>query len=134
MSDKFDDVYPHVTARGINYGNPPEGHEGLMTMPNSPADADAALDTRIETMADKIDDGGPAFPLAGASEYQNEHDFYPHQDGMSLRDWFAGQALSNPEIFAAFMPGMPNTQDKTYSEMIAERACTIADAVVKRLK
>jgi len=36
----------------------------------------------------KIDDGGPAFPLAtscGSNESVN---------GMSLRDWFAGQALA----------------------------------------
>lgn len=31
-------------------------------------------------------DGGPAFPHA--------HEDYPFQHGMSLRDWFAGQALS----------------------------------------
>ena len=31
-----------------------------------------------------INDGGPAFPHA--------HEDYPFQHGMSLRDWFAGQA------------------------------------------
>jgi hypothetical protein len=30
-------------------------------------------------------DGGPAFPHA--------HEDYPFQHGMSLRDWFAGQAI-----------------------------------------
>ena len=44
-------------------------------------------------MTDKIDDGGPAFPLAGIDESDSPHDFYPHQEGMSLRDWYAGQAL-----------------------------------------
>jgi hypothetical protein len=38
-----------------------------------------------------IDDGGPAFPRpmvgSGSSNATSE------QDGMSLRDWFAGQAL-----------------------------------------
>jgi hypothetical protein len=36
----------------------------------------------------KIDDGGPAFPQndAGVNRINN-------QDGMSLRDWFAGMAL-----------------------------------------
>lgn len=34
--------------------------------------------------------GGPAFPVtAGQSVYAH---------GMTLRDWFAGQALANPEI------------------------------------
>lgn len=37
-------------------------------------------------MADKIDDGGPAFP-------QNELSHLGFEPGMSLRDWFAGQAL-----------------------------------------
>ena len=37
-------------------------------------------------MTDKINDGGPAFP------HQKE-DGSPYW-GMSLRDWFAGQALS----------------------------------------
>ena len=41
------------------------------------------------------DDGGPAFP-----ELRHEHDsitrrkFWHNTGGMSLRDWFAGQALN----------------------------------------
>ncbi|MCX5495417.1 hypothetical protein OSH11_11925 [Kaistia dalseonensis] len=38
-------------------------------------------------MAEQIDDGGSAFPLA-ATEHTVDH------HGMSLRDWFAGQALA----------------------------------------
>ena len=38
-------------------------------------------------MSDDIKDGGPAFPLATTSETIDYH-------GMSLRDWFAGQALA----------------------------------------
>lgn len=37
----------------------------------------------------KIDDGGPAFP----TEPNTQDGFYAHH-GMSLRDWFAGQALA----------------------------------------
>lgn len=36
-------------------------------------------------MDDKIDDGGPAFPTENSAA---------HHPGMSLRDWFAGQALA----------------------------------------
>lgn len=39
----------------------------------------------------ETNDGGPAFPLnspSGTPEYM------PARDGMSLRDWFAGQALA----------------------------------------
>ncbi len=47
-----------------------------------------------------IDDGGPAFPRTG--NFDPESDFREHpnpdtepQGGMSLRDWFAGMALSS---------------------------------------
>ena len=39
----------------------------------------------------KIEDGGPAFARS-ASEYG--HGGHYEQDGMSLRDWFAGQFLA----------------------------------------
>ena len=35
----------------------------------------------------EINDGGPAFPRSGS-------DYVPAQEGMSLRDWFAGQVLA----------------------------------------
>jgi len=40
-------------------------------------------------MSDKIEDGGPAFPLR---EEDGGGGYYQHV-GMSLRDWFAGKAL-----------------------------------------
>lgn len=50
-------------------------------------------------MSNIINDGGPAFPLAASTMPNGEHQW--HEYGMSLRDWFAGQALagmlSNPE-------------------------------------
>lgn len=40
----------------------------------------------------KIEDGGPAFP---PTAFLNAKDQIAHgYDGMSLRDWFAGQALA----------------------------------------
>ncbi len=42
-------------------------------------------------MSDKIDDGGPAFPTD--NEAQTGPNTY-HWTGMTLRDWFAGQALA----------------------------------------
>ncbi len=35
-----------------------------------------------------INDGGPAFPAIGSETFPND------PQGMSLRDWFAGQALA----------------------------------------
>lgn len=51
-------------------------------------------------MSTPINDGGPAFPVP-VVEYQGSHypmsgdpSYLKHGGGMTLRDWFAGQALS----------------------------------------
>lgn len=36
----------------------------------------------------KVNDGGPAFPVVVPTDFQFA------EDGMTLRDWFAGQALT----------------------------------------
>ena len=51
-------------------------------------------------MTTKINDGGSAFPFA-ATDQSNVH---MQQPGMSLRDWFAGQALAS---FAGENPNLP---------------------------
>lgn len=39
-------------------------------------------------------EGGPAFPRPASKDRVGESGFaYPHQEGMSLLDWFAGQAM-----------------------------------------
>ena len=57
------------------------------------------------------DDGGPAFPS------QNGHYFEP---GMTLRDWFAGQALA----------GMLDRAYGIKCEIIAARSYEMADAML----
>jgi hypothetical protein len=37
--------------------------------------------------------GGPAFPRPASSDAFNEENYHP-QNGMTLRDWFAGQIAS----------------------------------------
>lgn len=61
-------------------------------------------------------DGGAAFPRPGftATEYDS-------QEGMSLRDWFAGMVLS-PMLVQAY----GNTPDA-----LAEKAYEMADAMLK---
>lgn len=71
-------------------------------------------------MADKIDDGGPAFQVFrqhALGRVENDN------NGMSLRDWFAGQALANPYT------AHENSPDK-----IGEWAYQVADAMIAARK
>jgi hypothetical protein len=80
------------------------------------------------------DDGGPAYPRPGyypdteLSDFEAVRERLPSvtepQDGMSLRDWFAGQALAGEA--ASHTGGQPSTAD------LAERAYDIADAMLVR--
>jgi hypothetical protein len=60
-------------------------------------------------MSDTIRDGGPAFPSPGAF------------DGMSLRDWFAGQA----------MKALLETGHFNNSEEMSAHAYSLADAMIE---
>jgi hypothetical protein len=62
-------------------------------------------------MSDKLNGGGPAFPFA---------EYHP---GMSLRDWFAGQAMA----------AIGNACYERYSHM-AQDAYEIADAMLAARK
>lgn len=69
-------------------------------------------------MTKKIDDGGPAFP-SPTSEFEDGW------DGMSLRDWFAGQALAGMFNHAGWINTIDNDQVEA-----AKRAYLIADAML----
>ena len=73
-------------------------------------------------MTHKIDDGGPAFPMSGDPNVEFDR-------GMSLRDWFAGQALAGMTAgltkFRDDLPDIIRPQD------ISEIAFTYADAMIK---
>jgi len=64
------------------------------------------------------DTGGPAFPPSVAISAGGE---VVTQYGMTLRDWFAGQALANPRTFP---------QDWSTPADIAEWAYGLADAMI----
>lgn len=69
-------------------------------------------------MAEKINDGGHAFPRLRKLDNQFNKPWVAETvGGMSLRDWFAGQAL------ASFVPDTPQNK--------AEAAYAIADAMLK---
>lgn len=61
-------------------------------------------------------DGGPAFPRSGS-------DYVPAQEGMSLRDWFAGQVLA----------GLASNEERWVSanEVISKSCYEAADAMIK---
>lgn len=60
------------------------------------------------------DDGGPAFPVTGIC----------YSTGMSLRDWFAGQALA-----------ATNAEDQNYDpKRIAQTCYSYADAMIAARK
>ena len=66
-------------------------------------------------MAEQIKDGGPAFPGPSFTRDGNPNG---HAMGMSLRDWFAGQALEG------------RGYDGWGAQDIAEMAYEIADAML----
>ena len=70
-------------------------------------------------------DGGPAFPMASGSLS------FLEKRGMSLRDWFAGQALTG--WYASFMEYKTFPLDKNLGKM-AEFFYKTADAMLKERK
>ena len=80
-------------------------------------------------------DGGPAFPPM--------HDPATHASGMTIRDWFAGQAMETLKLEHYFTtslygPSHVTTTSVTASqatpEEIARRAYAIADAMLEARK
>lgn len=86
-------------------------------------------------MADKINDGGSAFPLP--KELYEHSEISPY--GMSLRDWFAGMAL--PPIMREWCGGLVKEGDSEAdfspeaegidATICAEQAYEVADAMLK---
>jgi hypothetical protein len=65
-------------------------------------------------------DGGPAFPRAASTdEHGQPCNVYQDQQGMSLRDWFAGQAMVGLTAY--------NSKAAYYH---AKEAYEIADAMI----
>jgi hypothetical protein len=73
-----------------------------------------------------IKDGGPAFPLQ-----HNMFRKYELNDGMSLRDYFAGQALGESlGVISALVCGYTESA-RDEAERIANAAYLVADAMLK---
>lgn len=72
-------------------------------------------------MAEKINDGGPAFPRI-RNHVDSFGNLHQESDGMTLRDWLAGQALVGQ---------LANKWQDQYSDQEkAARAYLIADAML----
>jgi hypothetical protein len=72
-------------------------------------------------MSNQINDGGPAFPMNASTG--DPRDGVYCQNGMSLRDWFAGQALAGLLSEPKYTPEMPHRY--------AKASYIMADAMLK---
>ena len=73
-------------------------------------------------MSNEKNDGGPAFPYSALSPGGPQ--MYADCEGMSLRDWFAGQALAG-------MLSDPNVCGPSFIANSARLAYECADAMLK---
>lgn len=80
----------------------------------SPSETTAAAETK------SLDDGGPAYPNPG----------YPSMRGMSLRQWYAGQALAS--LAAVLMKAAHDAGEspETVGETIAGLCLELADSLI----
>lgn len=70
------------------------------------------------------EDGGPAFPR---SPYQEDGAVFRGKSGMSLRDWFAGQALIG---IVALAENLNKRSDETLGDAMVRQAYALADAML----
>jgi len=75
-------------------------------------------------------DGGPAFPVGNTATASD--DLYPDFPGMTLRDYFAGQALAGMLPFDGY--SAPINSDGLTADIFAESAYELADAMLSARK
>jgi hypothetical protein len=73
------------------------------------------------------DTGGPAFPF---TDYDSHGDVMDIHSGMTLRDYFAAQALTGAQIWDAVLNGK-NAQFSGGVNKLADVAYAVADAMLK---
>ena len=74
----------------------------------------------------KIDDGGSAFPLPDQYRLQEMGSGY----GMSLRDYFAGQALAGVLANPFYVEAAYEAKANDFVDMMATKAYVFADAML----
>lgn len=70
--------------------------------------------------------GGSAFPCPVSEQWERNQDGAPYQSGMTLRQWYAGQALVGIATDAGF--AVPAGMD--WPAFAAQRAFQMADAMI----
>lgn len=83
-------------------------------------------------MNTKTNDGGPAFPTADSAENQNFPGIRNNHasPGMSLRDWFAGQALLGDLASQSEATGEWPNNNPDMDVKLAARCYRFADAML----
>jgi hypothetical protein len=76
--------------------------------------------------------GGPAFPCLDDCEYESGHALYLSAEGMSLRDWFAGQAAEAFVSLYAYgsTDSQPQTNPASCAAEVARLSYQLADAML----
>lgn len=86
-------------------------------------------------MSDSINDGGPAFPQPWADNPEIVADCPFNSSGMSLRDYFAGQALSGMQTqwryIELYLTSCGSGKAKDVREFMAWASYEQADAMLK---
>lgn len=77
------------------------------------------------------DDGGPAFPMPfSTDEHATACNTTVMQPVMTLRDYFAAQAIGNSAFIDERAEGLPSGDMHVVGEYVAEWAYAIADAML----
>lgn len=81
------------------------------------------MQTETKSQPEPINDGGPAFPQFTRTPLPYGASHVEVAGGMSLRDWFAGRALSNDQAMLVSV-------ESDFAQLIARRCYAIADAML----
>jgi len=85
-------------------------------------------------MSEPIDDGGAAFPFQTDQTMDGYNGTKCGEMGMTLRDWFAGQALAGIKANIKLCEICSNVPGMTQPEAIAKMAYVDADAMIATRK
>lgn len=73
-----------------------------------------------------MNDGGPAFP---ESSHNQQGRYETFQKGMTLRDWFAGQAINGMMLHVLDLKATIN--DREMDKIVSKACYELADAMLK---